>query len=314
MINFYNDLFHGLPEKFDQYMINPEGGEYDLEDFGDRNVPFKRGGFVGLGGKEHVVTNEKYTDKVFKAPRNDFGFMFRGDTAFYRLRRLEKIKKFIADKHCEQVDKFECLEIKILKISPGNYVTVEKKLNFQGNQRMSRDQIKVVVDLIKHGLLEDPKWDNLPLTEGRVALIDTEPLTRTDKKKYKYFLSPVAPLFKAFENLRNLCIFEKWGQVPLSNRPVPFTGQILADIKVAKKELIKNIVKKALISISAVALIVAAIYCSSMISAFFPSVVVIEMALKVYAYVSIYMLFEAGFLAPLGLMAEQGLLSRAFAY
>lgn len=203
------------PIKEEKFKIVPLGDTLykSLKFDGESLSVFSDRSFQKVAGKSHVAIHKKFKEKVFKCTRCDIPVAW--DTLFYKVRRLDKIKAFVIKKYPDRFDRFAFPEIEIVEIKKGRYITVENKMNLmEGTSKVSMDleQFEVISDLVEQGLLEDPKADNLPMTkDGKVAFVDTEPLSRIEKKKFSAYPSaffPLLPLFKSINKLRNLCILE----------------------------------------------------------------------------------------------------------
>ncbi|MCE2983261.1 MAG: hypothetical protein LW832_06815 [Parachlamydia sp.] len=164
-------------------------------------------GFNELDDKGHVVSHPALNNWIFKKEREDLEFA-APDAHIYRVRRASRLQEVIAkngiadivvprkwlyqtnDQWVVAAEKVDLDETHIVK-SPSimEHDKVQKHL--------SPAQAKGIATLCFEGRLEDVRGQNIQYTQdGKVALVDTEPLSRSFFKSIPSWVKHI-PLFKS---------------------------------------------------------------------------------------------------------------------
>lgn len=183
---------------------------------GDGNGILSREGFQKLENKAHIVTHPNLPNYIIKGGgRTDLINCCAADQHIYRVRTATRIQKII--------DKNKYTDIivpkKYLHQYKNKWFVIAEKLDIDHSicldtiftrrrdvdncwkaemngqpipqkrfQKLSQEQARKLVHLIYDGHLLDPKAENFLFTkDGKIALIDTEPLMRNERKKIKGF-------------------------------------------------------------------------------------------------------------------------------
>jgi hypothetical protein len=198
-----------LKSKFDPYILNkatdPEKVElhHQLQKIFSSHRPgfdplSAYQGFLPLGGKNHVVKHPNLPGWVIKGQRND-QFNFIPDQHIYRVRKATRIQQVI-DKHgFTQV----VVPKKFLYQHEGSWFVIAQELDLDPNASITKnfsifdkkivkpltpEQAKEISTICFEGRLNDLGSHNLFYTrDGKIAIVDTEPVNRKTKKNLGFF-------------------------------------------------------------------------------------------------------------------------------
>lgn len=217
-----------LPKKFDPYIINSSSELKSSLDQIFQNVISndemslsEHYGFQILGDKKHVVTHPDLPNYVVKGPRHDHAkHLCAHDSHIYRVRRATRLQSVIKRHGFSEI----IIPKKMLYHHKGHWFVVAEKLNLDIHAKLHKSydraqethfkqltakQVRELSVLCFEGNLEDVNETNIQFTsEGKIALVDTEPVSRALKKTFKQWLR--LPYIKAsFEFTNAMCNSER---------------------------------------------------------------------------------------------------------
>jgi hypothetical protein len=160
-------------------------------------------GFKILGGKAHVVEHSKLPNWIIKGERNDsYRFNMTPDTHIYRVRRAEKQRKLglkeyvIPEKYLYQYKRKWFVIARKLELDPTK--TLDPSKTSLQHVQLSPAQAEEGALMCYKGKWEDVGAHNISFTrDGKLALIDTEPVGRKQLKEIAKSIVRFWPLYKA---------------------------------------------------------------------------------------------------------------------
>lgn len=219
-----------LPPKFDSYIIN--NMDNDLRKQLDQifhKIPASSldflsqdNGFQSMGYKDHVVTHPSLADWVIKGPRHDHVISTLPDTHIYRVRKATRIQKVIEKYGFSEV----VVPKKFLYEYQGQWFVIAEKLDIDSKatldntslwlypdhtlKSLTSKQAEEIAYLCFEGKLEDVTKANINFTkDGKIAILDTEPISRAIKKAGRIWLQFIPNLKSTFLFLMSLTNSER---------------------------------------------------------------------------------------------------------